>query len=85
LYQINYQKAVVPTSIRLDVSVENRLDALARSSGRSKSFLLRQLITNGIEDLEDSYRASVVMERIPTGQEKVYSIEQVRQHLDLET
>jgi RHH-type rel operon transcriptional repressor/antitoxin RelB len=54
----------MPTSIRLDASIENRLSALARSTGRSKSFLLRELINNGIEDLEDSYRASVVMERI---------------------
>jgi RHH-type transcriptional regulator, rel operon repressor / antitoxin RelB len=75
----------MPTSIRLDASIENRLNALARSTGRSKSFFLRQLINNGIEDLEDSYRASVVMERVRTGQEKVYSIEQVRQHLGLET
>jgi RHH-type transcriptional regulator, rel operon repressor / antitoxin RelB len=75
----------MPTSIRLDASIENRLSALARSTGRSKSFFLRELINNGIEDLEDSYRASVVMERIRTGQEKVYSIEQVRQYLGLET
>lgn len=73
------------TSIRLEASIENRLDALARSTGRSKSFILRELITNGIEDLEDSYHASVVMERVRTGQEKVYSLEQVRQHLGLET
>jgi RHH-type transcriptional regulator, rel operon repressor / antitoxin RelB len=75
----------MPTSIRLDASIENRLDALALSTGHSKSFLLRELISNGIEDLEDSYRASVVMERIRTGKEKVYSLEQVRQHLGLET
>lgn len=75
----------MPTSIRLDASIENRLDALSRLTGRSKSFILRELITNGIEDLEDSYRASVVMERIRTGQEKVYSLEQVRQNLGLKT
>jgi RHH-type transcriptional regulator, rel operon repressor / antitoxin RelB len=75
----------MPISIRLDASIENRLDALARSTGRSKSFFLRELINNGIEDLEDSYRASVVMERIRTGQEKVYSLERVRQNLGLET
>ena len=75
----------MPTSIRLDASIENRLDALSRLTGRSKSFLLRELITNGIEDLEDSYRASVVMERIRTGQEKVCSLEQVRQNLGLKT
>jgi RHH-type transcriptional regulator, rel operon repressor / antitoxin RelB len=75
----------MPTSIRLDASIENRLNALARSTGRSKSFILRELITNGIEDLEDSYQASVVMERIRTGKEKVYSLEQVRQNLGLKT
>jgi RHH-type rel operon transcriptional repressor/antitoxin RelB len=73
----------MPTSIRLDASIEDRLDALARSSGRSKSFLLRELINNGIEDLEDSCHAAVVMERIRTGEEKIYSYEEVRQHLGL--
>jgi RHH-type transcriptional regulator, rel operon repressor / antitoxin RelB len=72
------------TSIRLDPVTENRLDALAHTTGRSKAYYLRELINNGIDDLEDYYRAAVVMERVRTGKEKVYSSEQVRQHLGLD-
>jgi RHH-type rel operon transcriptional repressor/antitoxin RelB len=39
---------------------------------------------NGIDDLEDYYRAAVVMERVRTGKEAVYSSAQVRQHLGLD-
>lgn len=70
-------------SIRLDAATESRLDELAHTTGRTKAFYLRELINNGIDDLEDYYRAAVVMERVRTGKEKVYSSEQVRQHLGL--
>jgi RHH-type transcriptional regulator, rel operon repressor / antitoxin RelB len=47
------------TSIRLDPAIENRLDTLAQATGRSKAYYLRELITNGMDDLEDYYRAAV--------------------------
>lgn len=72
------------TSIRLDASVEDRLDNLAQTTGRSKAYYLRELINNGIDDLEDYYRAAVVMERVRAGKEKIYTSEEVRQHLGLD-
>lgn len=72
------------TSIRLDAAIEERLDKLAQTTGRSKSYYLRELINNGIDDLEDYYRATVVMERVRSGKEKIYTSEEVRQHLGLE-
>jgi RHH-type transcriptional regulator, rel operon repressor / antitoxin RelB len=72
------------TSIRLDSSIETRLGNLAHTTGRTKAYYLRELITNGIDDLEDYYRAAVVMERVRTGKEAVYSSAQVRQHLGLD-
>jgi len=74
----------MPISIRLDPQIEQRLNALSDQTKRSKAFYLRELITNGLDDLEDYYRASVVMERVRAGKEKVYSSEQVRQHLGLD-
>lgn len=71
------------TSIRLDPSVEKRLDHLAASTGRSKAYYLRELVTNGLEDLEDFYLASATMERVRKGEEKVYSLEDVEQQLGL--
>lgn len=71
------------TSIRLDAAIEERLDNLAQTTGRSKSFYLRELINNGIDDLEDYYRAAVVMERVRSGKEKIYTLEEVEAQLGL--
>jgi len=72
------------TSIRLDSAIEQRLDQLAAQTGRTKAYYLRELIMNGLDDLEDYYLASATMERVRKGEEKVYSAEQVRKDLGLE-
>jgi RHH-type rel operon transcriptional repressor/antitoxin RelB len=74
----------MPTSIRLDSAIESRLGDLAHSTGRSKAYYLRELIMNGIDELEDYYRASEVMDRVRSGKEAVYSSKQVRQNLGLD-
>jgi RHH-type transcriptional regulator, rel operon repressor / antitoxin RelB len=71
------------TSIRLDTAIENRLDTLAQATGRSKAYYLRELITNGMDDLEDYYRAAVVMERVRKGEEKIYTLDEVEAQLGL--
>lgn len=74
----------MPTSIRLDPDIESRLDALARETGRTKAFYLRELIRNGLEDMEDIYRADQVIERIRRGEERTYSLEEVSAELGLD-
>jgi RHH-type transcriptional regulator, rel operon repressor / antitoxin RelB len=69
------------TSIRLDPAIETRLDNLAHATGRSKAYYLLELINNGIDDLEDYYRAAAVMERVRTGKEKVYTCDEVKKRL----
>lgn len=71
------------TSIRLDPGIEQRLDYLAAQTGRTKAYYLRELVANGLEDLEDYYLAASTMERVRKGEEKVYSAEQVRSELGL--
>ena len=71
------------TSIRLDAEIEQRLDHLAAVTGRTKAYYLRELVTNGLEDLEDFYLASVTVERVRKGQEHVYSLEDVERQLGL--
>lgn len=44
----------MPTSVRLDPAVKARLENLARVTGRSKAFYLRELIEQGLDDLEDA-------------------------------
>jgi RHH-type rel operon transcriptional repressor/antitoxin RelB len=72
------------TSIRLSPAIEQRLDHLAVQTGRTKAYYLRELVTNGLDDLEDYYLAAVTMERVRKGEEKVYSAKQVRDDLGLD-
>ncbi len=72
------------TSVRLDPAIEQRLEHLAAQTGRTKAYYLRELITNGLDDLEDYYLAAATMERVRKGEEKVYSAEQVRNNLGLD-
>jgi RHH-type rel operon transcriptional repressor/antitoxin RelB len=72
------------TSIRLSEKAEERLDSLASRTGRTKAFYLRQVIENGLDDLEDYYLAADVLERVRQGKEAVYSSDQVRAELGLD-
>jgi RHH-type rel operon transcriptional repressor/antitoxin RelB len=71
------------TSIRLALETEQRLDFLAAQTGRTKAFYLRELIERGIEEMEDYYLATEVLERVRKGQEKTHSSAQVRKDLGL--
>ena len=41
------------TSIRLAPETEQRLDYLASQTGRTKAFYLREIIEQGIQEMED--------------------------------
>ncbi|MGH9560098.1 MAG: type II toxin-antitoxin system RelB family antitoxin [Terracidiphilus sp.] len=73
------------TSVRLDPAVEQRLDLLAERTGRTKAYYLREIIENGIEDLEDFYLASATMENVRKGKEKIHSAKDVRKDLGLDS
>ena len=71
------------TSIRLDPATEQRLDKLATQTGRTKAYYLRELVRNGLEDLEDYYLAAATMERVRKGEETVYALDEVERDLGL--
>ncbi len=52
----------MPTSIRLSPAIEARLDQLAEVTGRTKAYYLRELIEQGLEDLEDAYLGAAALE-----------------------
>lgn len=72
------------TSVRLAPEVEERLNFLAAQTGRSKAFYLRQIIEQGLADIEDYYLAADVLERVRQGREAVHSTTDVRKALGLD-
>ncbi len=50
-------------AIRLDPEIEQRLDALAKRTGRTKTFYAREAILEHLDDLEDIYLATRRLER----------------------
>jgi len=57
-------------AIRLSPSIEKRLDKLARRTGRTKTFYVREAILEHLEDLEDLYLAEGALERVRSGEER---------------
>jgi RHH-type rel operon transcriptional repressor/antitoxin RelB len=57
-------------AIRLPQSIEERLEKLARRTGRTKSFYAREAILEHLDDLEDMYLAEGALERIRSGEER---------------
>ena len=57
-------------AIRLPQSVEKRLEKLARRTGRTKTYYVREAILEHLEDLEDLYLAEHALERIRSGEER---------------
>lgn len=53
-------------ALRLPPEIEARLDALAKKTGRTKSYYAREAILEHLEDIEDAYLADERL-RIDTG------------------
>jgi len=66
-------------AIRLDTDTENRLERLAKKTGRTKTFYAREAILEHLEDLEDIYLATQRLRR-PA---KTYSAKDVKRDLGL--
>lgn len=66
-------------AIRLDTDTENRLDRLAKKTGRTKTFYAREAILEHLADMEDIYLATQRLRR-PA---KTYSAKDVKRELGL--
>ncbi|WP_333818075.1 type II toxin-antitoxin system RelB family antitoxin [Tabrizicola sp.] len=70
-------------SVRLPEELEQRLEALAKATGRSKTYYVREALIEKIEYLEDLYLAEAVMERLASGEEKTTPLADVERELGL--
>ena len=70
-------------AIRLPADVEGRLDALAKRTGRTKSFYAREAIIEYLEDLEDIYLAEQRLEDIRAGRTKTVPLEEIMERYEV--
>jgi len=71
-------------AIRLPQSIEKRLGRLARRTGRTKTFYVREAILEHLEELEDLYLAERALERIRRGEERTIPLKDVMKRHGLE-
>lgn len=64
-------------AIRLPAEVETRLDALAKATGRTKTFYAREAILEHLDDLEDIYLAEQRLVDVLAGKEMTHSLNDV--------
>ncbi len=71
-------------AIRLPAEVESRLDALARATGRTKTFYAREAIVEYLDDLEDVYLAEQRLIDIRAGKTQTVPLEDVMKRYGME-
>jgi RHH-type transcriptional regulator, rel operon repressor / antitoxin RelB len=62
-------------AIRLPVEIEDRLEALAKATGRTKTYYAREAILEHLDDLEDIYLAEQELAEIRAGRSATVSLE----------
>lgn len=71
-------------AVQIPEDLDNRLNALARRTGRSKSSFVREALIQQLDDIEDYYLGMETLERIRKGEERVYSSAEARRELGLD-
>jgi RHH-type rel operon transcriptional repressor/antitoxin RelB len=71
-------------AVRLDSEMEQELERLAKETGRSKSFYVKEALAQYLADVKDYYDAQDTLNNIKIGKEKTLSSKQVKQELGLD-
>ena len=64
-------------AIRLPEAIELRLEALAKATGRTKTYYAREAIVEYIDDLEDLYLAEQELLKVRAGRSKTVPLADV--------
>ena len=70
-------------ALRLPEEIEIRLEKLAKSTGRTKSFYAREAIIEHLADLEDLYLAEKRLAKVRSGKTNTVSLSAVEAELGL--
>lgn len=71
-------------TIELPTELENRLDALAQATGRSKSDYVTEAILEYLEDLADLHLAEQRLREIQNGKSKTVPLEEILKRYGME-
>lgn len=72
-------------AIRLPPDIESRLDALAKTTGRTKTFYAREAILAHLDNLEDLYLAERELEEVRAGKSKTTPLSEVMKRHGMES
>lgn len=70
-------------TLRLPTEIEERLEALAKATGRTKGDYVREAILEHLEDLEDRYLAETSLEQLHCGELTLHHLDDVERELGL--
>jgi RHH-type rel operon transcriptional repressor/antitoxin RelB len=71
-------------AVRLPEGIEDRLDRLAKMTGRTKTYYVREAIVEHLDELEEIYLADQVLENVRAGKEATISLDDVMRKHGLE-
>ena len=66
-------------AVRLPIEIEKRLDVLAKKTGRTKTYYVREAVIDHLENLEDIYLSLERLEKPG----KRWSLEDLEKEIDL--
>ncbi|MCL1825624.1 MAG: DUF6290 family protein [Betaproteobacteria bacterium] len=72
-------------AVRLPAEVESRLEALAQTTGRTKTFYVREAILEYLDDLEDLYIAEQRLIDIRAGKTQTVPLEEIMKRYEMES
>ncbi len=71
-------------AIRLPPEIEARLDALAKKTGRTKTFYVREAILEHLADLEDVYLAEKRIAALKAGKSGTVALDEMMKRYGVE-
>jgi RHH-type transcriptional regulator, rel operon repressor / antitoxin RelB len=79
-----YSSGADMLALRLPQDLEARLEALARKTGRTKSFYAREALVEYIDDLEDLYLAQKRYASVEKGRSSTLTLDEVERRIGLD-
>lgn len=70
------------TAVRIPDDTHERLQKLAKKTGRTATFYIREAIETHLEDLEDAYLAEKALQKLSKGKDQILNSESFWSQMD---